>query len=141
MRLVTTCLKLLVVFAAMAPLTVQAEITKQNRVQITQLVRKAATLDHAGDQVEAWRSLSEADRLERLWSGNTLGDDAPAAKAWAEYAGELIKREDGGLQKILHSPKVGLNDKLNLLRRLEQEVIINYAGDRGGELLGPGGEE
>lgn len=145
MRRLTKFCKLapvLVAVLVLTPLPAQAEITAQNRVQITQLVRQAVAQDRADQPVAAWRSLAEADRLERLWSGNTLGDDAPAAAAWATYAVELIKREDGDLQKILHHPAVKLNDKLNLLRRLEQEVIMNYGGRRAdGELIGPGGDD
>jgi hypothetical protein len=114
------------VLLVVLPAVAKAEMTADNRLQITRLVKQADALDRAGDPVGAWRHLSEAERLERLWSGNTLGDDGAAAKAWNHYAAELIKREDGGISKVLHSEQVALNDKLNLLRRLEDEVAMNH---------------
>lgn len=119
-----------------------AAVSQQQRARLQQLLRAGTKHEQANHPVEAYLFYREAFRLEQLWTNNTFGEKALTPDAMDAFTNRLARGADDHLMKILHSPKVPLNDKLNLLRILEQEVMINYPGPTQDGLLGTvdGGE-
>ncbi len=114
---------------------VKLSATQERR--LVGLLRVAEKAKKDGEVVKTYLHLREAIRLEQLWSHNVLGEDSPANRFLDLFTKELLRREDGKLEKLLHSREVPLNDKLHLMKLLEDDVILNYPGrQRDGELLG-----
>ena len=101
------------------------------------LLQQAEKTRQSGEVVKTYLHLREAIRLEQLWSHNVLGEDSPANVFLEKFTQDLLHKEDGKLAALLHSREVPLNDKLHLVKLLEDDVILNYPGrQRDGELLG-----
>lgn len=111
------------------------KLTAEQHKRVTKLLAGAAQMEQAGDSVKAWLYLREAVRLEQLWSANTLGEDGEAAQRMERYTATLIRKDDGGLMRVLHSKIVPLPDKLGLLKQLEDDVVLTYPGIQSDELL------
>jgi hypothetical protein len=128
----TACLAV----SAAARADASSRLTAPQQQRMTALLRQAGQADAAGDPVKAYLSLREATRLEQLWTNNTVGPDSVASGALERYTTALLRREDGSLQKVMHSRQVQLGDKLSLVHMLEQDVIVNYPGVHGDLLQG-----
>lgn len=102
-------------------------LTAPQRQQLTELIRAAQT-HRTQDPVKAFVLLHEAYRLEQMWNNNTFDGDGLSERALERFLDDILARDDTSLLRILRSPRVPVNDKLNLVRRLEQEVILNYPG-------------
>jgi hypothetical protein len=126
----------LAVALALSGTALAAGPTKDQDKRIAGLIETSVKAQKADDPVKAYLYLREAIRLEQLWSGNTAADDTPASQQLARFTAELLHKEDGKLLKLLHSKLVPTSDKLNLLRLLEDDMIMNYPGRHGDELLG-----
>jgi hypothetical protein len=114
-----------------------APLTAPQRKRISALVDQSLRMQRAEQPVRAYLYLTEAFRLEQLWRNNIMADDSLAETQLERYTRQLLQTNDGSLMRILHSTDVPMNDKLNLIRALEQDVIMNHPSQRGAdELLG-----
>ena len=122
--------------AAAAPRTWTVKLSKVQEKHLVDLLDGADKAERDADPVKAFLYLKEALRLEQLWTSNMLGDDSPATQELKRFTAMILHAESGQLMTVLHSKRISLNDKVNLVHILEDDVIMNYPDQRGDEMMG-----
>ena len=109
--------------------------TAQQQQQLLGLLKAAEQAERAGLAARAFAKLSEARRLEQIFTANTADGTSPAAAALERFTIRLLRSDGPALVRILHDPKVALGDKLTLIHALEQDVLMHQPAGPDGELL------